>query len=192
MASPVAEEGFALATAREIVVSGTVFDSAAGTPIAAAQITVSSDTTTDRSTTGPEGVFRVTTTTAEDLGTLSIEVSAYGYQPKYVESLLRDAFRHRIEAKVDAGKVSVKARKFNASFACGGTASVETRTGDSSPVVAVCGDGLSGLELTVRKNRIAVLSAPPYLMRVESGRIELRDLTGGRVEIRIAAAMLPR
>ncbi len=192
LAAPVAEEGFAVGAAREIVVTGTVFDSAANTPIPAAQVTVISDTTTDRSTTGPDGVFRVTTVATQDLGTLSIEVSAYGYQPKYVEALLRDTFRNRIDVQVDGGKVNLKARKFKASLACGSSASVELKSGEGAPVTSVCGDGLTGLEVTVRKNRIAVLAVPPYEMRVENGRIELQKVSGGRVEIRVAAAMLPR
>lgn len=192
LAAPVSEEGFAVGAAREVVVSGTVFDSAAGTPIQAAQVTVSSATTTDRTTTGPDGVFRVTTVASADLGTLSIEVSAYGFQPKYVEALLRDAFRNRIDVQVDGGTVNIKARKFKASLACGSSASVELKSGAGAPVTSVCGDGMTGLEMTIRKNRIAILAVPPYAMRVENGRIELQNMSGGRVEIRVAAAMLPR
>lgn len=192
LAAPVSEEGFAVGAAKEVVVSGTVFDSAAGTPIQAAQVTVSSATTTDRTTTGPDGVFRVTTVASADLGTLSIEVSAYGFQPKYVETLLRDSFRNRIDVRVDGSTVSIKSRKFKASLACGSSASVELKSGAGAPVTSVCGDGMAGLEMTIRKNRIAILAAPPYAMRVENGRIELQDVSGGRVEIRVAAAMLPR
>lgn len=192
LAAPVMEEGFAVGAAREIVVSGTVFDSAAGTPIPSAQVTVSSATTTDRTTTGPDGVFRVTTVASADLGTLSIEVSAYGFQPKYVEALLRDAFRNRIDAEIDGSTVSIKARKFKASLACGSSASVELKSGAGAPVTCVCGDGMTGLELTIRKNRIAILAVPPYALRVENGRIELQNVSGGRAEIRVAAAMLPR
>jgi len=191
-ASPILEEGFAVDAAREVIVSGSVFDSAAGTPIQAAQITVLSDTSTERTTTGPDGVFRMSTTSTEKLGTLSIEVSAYGYQSKYVETLLRDAFRHRIDAQVGAGAIQLKAKKFEASLACGATASIELKSGGQAPVSNVCGDGLAGLELTLRKNRVAVLAAPPYSMRVENGRIVLGGLAGGRVEIRVDAAMLPR
>lgn len=192
LAAPVTEEGFAVGAAREVVVSGTVFDSAANTPIQAAQVTVSSATTTDRTTTGPDGVFRLTTVSTEDLGKLSIEVSAYGYQPKYVEALLREFYRNRIDAEVTAGTLGLKAGKVKTSIACGTSAMVELKSGDVAPVKAVCADGLTGLELTIRKNRIAFLTLPPYSARVVNGRVELQNVSGGRVEIRVDAAMLPR
>lgn len=191
-ARPAAEEGFAVGAAREVVIAGTVFDSAAGTPVAAAQVTVLSDYATERGTTGPDGSFRVSMTSAESMGTLSIEISAYGFQTKYVEALLRDTFRNRVDARVTGSRVSLKAKKFAAELECGGTAEVESRSGPASPVAAVCSDGLTGVEFNVRKNRVAVLATPPYALRVESGRVAILDLSGGRVEIRVDAAMLPR
>lgn len=191
-ARPAVEEGFAVGAARDVVVTGTVFDSAAGTPIAAAQVTVISDTATERVTTGPDGLFRVALPSVGNLGTLSIEVSAYGFQPKYVETLIRDTFRHRVDAKVGSNTVSLKSKKLSASLACGASAQVESRTGSGAPVAILCSDGLTGVEVTVRKNRVAILATAPYSIRVEGGRVELRDFTGGRVEIRVDAAMLPR
>jgi len=191
-AAPPVDEGIAVGRATEVVVSGRVFESATDAPLASAEVAVSTAFSTERATTGPDGTFRVTVGSVDGIGDISIEVSAYGFQQKYVETTLRDTFRDRLDATVTAGSVRLKAGKVKATLGCGAAAAVELEDGGSAPVASLCADGVEGIELTYRKNRLAILAAPPYAIRVESGRLEIQKLARGLVEIRIGAAMLPR
>ena len=185
------DEGIVLGAAREVRVTGTVFDAKTLRPLPNAQVAIESAYETRRGDTGPDGTFMVTASAAEGLGNVSIVFSHPDYQQKYFETALRDAFRGRVDVTVSGGRVRVKAKKVSLDLGCGKRADVDAKFGTAT-IAAVCDGELSGVELEVRGNRIAVLAAGPFAVRVDGGRLEVRDSQNERVDVRIGAAMIPR
>jgi hypothetical protein len=188
----VADDGFDLGSARRVRVTGTIFDAKTNRPLAEGQVTVEGPYGDRRAATGPDGDFALTTDAYDGLGNVSIVFSHADYQQKYLETVLRDAFRGDVEVKVAAGRAHVKARKLDVDVACGDHADVATKTAETAPVRVVCDGPLTGVEISVRGNRIAVLAAGPFTLVVANGRMRVRDSQNETIEMRVAAAMLPR
>jgi hypothetical protein len=187
-----AEDGIFLGGAREVRVTGTIFDANTSAPLAAAQVAVEAPYGTRRADTGPDGTFFVTARADDGLGNVSVVFSHGDYQQKYLETVVRDVFRGNVDVVVAAGRARVKAKKVDLDLACGGSAEVGTKAGDATAFRVVCDGALTGVEFEVRRTRIAVLAAEPFTLRVASGRLEVRDTRASTIELRVAAAMLPR
>jgi hypothetical protein len=187
-----AEDGILLGGAREVRVTGTVFDARTGAPLASAQVAVEGPYGTRRADTGPDGTFSVTARAEGGLGNVSVVFSHVDYQQKYLETVLRDAFRGDVDVEVAAGRARVRAKDLDVELGCGGRAEVGTRGPDPAAFAVVCDGPLSGVEFEVRRTRIAVLAAEPFKLRVANARLEVRDSRAAAVELRVAAAMLPR
>jgi hypothetical protein len=185
------EEGLQLGAAHEVRVSGTVVDARTGRPLPNAQVAIETAYETRRGDTGPDGSYLVTASAADGLGNVSVVFSHPDYQQKYFETVLRDALRDRLEVTVSGGHARMKLKKVNVDLACGQRADVETK-GEAAAVTAVCDGDLTGAELEVRGNRIAVLASGPFVVRFEDGRLEVRNSQNATLDVRIAATMQPR
>ena len=194
LACPVAsaDEGIVLGRLRQIRVTGRIVDSTTNRPVYGAQVAVEGPFMVRRADTGPEGEFFLATDAEDGLGTIAIAINHADYQQKYLETIFRDALRHNLEAKVAPGRVHVKYKKLDADLACGKSADLEMRAGGVAPVRAICEQGLSGIEIEVRRTRIAVLASGSFTVRVENGRLEVRDATDDAIELRVHATMVTR
>jgi hypothetical protein len=186
-----ADGGIQLGAARTVRVSGTVFDAKTGRPLPNAQVSIETAYETRRGDTGPDGTFLVTATSAEGLGNVSVVFSHPDYQQKYFETALNDALRNRLDVTVAGGHARAKAKKLSLDLACGQQAEIEAK-GGSARLAGVCDGQLTGAEVEVRGNRIAVLAEGPFVLRVEDGRVEVRDSQNATLDLRIGAAMQPR
>lgn len=186
------DEGVDVGSARTIRVSGRILDAKTGEPLPEAQAMIVGDYGSHRGVAGPDGSFLVTAEAANGLGTLSIVFSHAEHQEKYVETILRDAFRGTVEARTTNGRATIKARDVDLDLACGGTADIRTKSLGSAPFRVICDGGLTGIELEVRGTTIAVLAAQPFTLRVRSGRLEITDSKNETIEMRVTARMLRR
>ncbi len=187
-----ADEGFDFGEARDVRVSGRIVDVRTGAAIPEARVAIETSGGARRATSGPDGTFAVTADSSSGVGELSIVFSHVDYQEKYLETVLRGAFHGTVEAKVMASSAHIKARKVNVDVGCGGEASVPMETVETAPVRLVCDGTLHGIELEVRGNTIAVLGEKPFTMRIESGRLSIRDSQNTSLEVRVTAVMHPR
>jgi hypothetical protein len=194
VAAPVAagDEGIDLGAAHQIRITGRVVDAATNQPVYGAQVSVEGPYLSRRADSGPDGQFVLATGAEEGLGTLSIAVNHSEFQQKYVEAVFRDALRHDVEVTVSPGRVHVKAKRLDGDVVCGGRVEVETRAGGAAPITAICEQGLTGVEIEVRRTRVAVLAAGPFTLRIRNGRLEVRDSKNDAIELRLHAAMQPR
>jgi hypothetical protein len=187
-----ADEGIVLGRLRQIRVTGRIVDSTTNRPVYGAQVAIEGPFQVRRADTGPEGEFFLTTGSEDGLGTISIAINHGDYQQKYLETVLRDALRNNLEARVTPGRVHVKAKRIDADVACGKGVELEMRSGGVAPVRAICEQGLTGVEVEVRRTRIAVLASGSFTVRVENGRLEVRDASDDAVELRVYATMVTR
>ena len=185
------EEGILLGKAQTVRVTGTVFDARTGRPLPNAQVSIETAYETRRGDTGPDGTFLVTATSTEGLGTVSVVFSHPDYQQKYFETVLRDALGKRLDATVAGGHLRMKYRRVNVDLACGQSAEVEAKAGTAT-LTTVCDGDLTGAELEVRGNRIAVLGSGPFVLRIGDGQVEVRDSQNATLELRIGATMIAR
>jgi hypothetical protein len=187
-----AEEGIELGGAHHVRVTGTIFDTATKRPLSEAEVTIVSPYGSRHGDAGPDGSFNVEANADDGLGTISVIFSHGDYQQKYLETVLRDALRGDVEVKVADGRAHVKAKKLNLDLGCDGRADVVAKGAEPAPFRVVCDSGLTGVEFEVRHTKIAVLAAGPFTLRVESGRLVVRDSKNDTIELRVAAAMVPR
>lgn len=187
-----ADEGIVLGRLRQIRVTGRLVDSTTNQPIYGAQVAIEGPFQVRRADTGPDGEFFLATGSDEGLGTISIALNHSNYQQKYLETIFRDALRHKLEVKVTPGRIHVKAKRLDADVACGKSVDLEMRSGGVAPVRAICEQGASGVEIEVRRTRVAVLASGSFTVRVENGRLEVRDASDDAIELRVYATMITR
>lgn len=186
-----AEEGLVLERVRELRVSGRVVDSRTGQPLQGALVTVEGPYQNRRAETGPDGTYFVGAGAEDGLGTVSIAFAHAEYQQKYLETLFRDAFPGKVEAEVSGPMVTVKGKRVKLALRCGQGGTLPMRAG-AAQLTTVCEQGLFGVSVEIRGNRVAVLAREPFTLRIEEGRLEVRETQATAVELRVDAAMLPR
>lgn len=184
-----ADEGIELGGAQTVRVTGHVFDAETKQPIYGAQVSVEDDYTTERSDTGPQGDFYLTAASDRGFGLISVAVNHTDYQQKYLATLLRDELRHDVEVRVMDGRAHVKSKKIDREIRCGERIEVPTRDGGSAPIVVVCEDGRTGVEMGLHESRIAVLAEGPFTLRIENGRLAVEDSKNSVVDLHVEAAM---
>jgi len=186
------DEGLDLGHATNVTVTGHIFDEKTKAPLAQSQVRIDGSFETKRGIAGPDGTYAATATSATGLGVVSVVFSHSAYQEKYLDSILREAFRGDVEARVAKGSVQLRARKVDLSLACDGRAEISTKTLGSSSFHVICEGDRSGVEFEVRGTTIAVLAAGSFTLRIRNGSLEVRDATSENLELRIDAAMYPR
>lgn len=187
-----AGEGLHFYNVQKLVVSGRVVAAASGEPLSGAQVTIDRGDAVERTTTGSDGEFTIEMTSTASLGDVSIVVSHVDSQEKYLETVFRDLYDGSLKVRVDSTCAVRGPHDLAAKLDCGSSCSVATRRGIASKVTNRCEPGLRGVEVAVGKNRLTLLAASPFALKISSGSLSVSDLRVQTLHLRLEAAMLPR